>query len=704
MFDSVPSYFHSNVPLFALIFCGITAVVISYFFYKRTIPPLPLSWQLTLAIFRGVSVSIILLLLFAPEITLIWQRKIPVNLALAVDRSGSMKLEDRIAKANDVVERLQDEFATRANVKSYLFDTDTTTVINFPFVAGDGGTDISAALSKIGKSSFNPQIILMISDGNFTSGINPVYASSAKKAKVYTIGVGDTSKTADLIVSNVRTNKIVYQNQPTVIQAEIQLRGKRNVRTNVVLRRRDKTIAVRQITIDQADVVYLVQMEITPEQMGIITYQIEVDTFPDEKITANNSFSFSLEVLKGKLVIGMIADEPDLDLKFLSFLFKKHEDFDTRVLLTNRNYSRLSFENSLNADSLDLLVLFNVPSDDFRNRLKNLFKQKSLPLMIFLNRRPESAAFEFLASVSPVESIQLGSAETEYEVARTMQGRIWPAMNIYSDESSNTYFWTRCPPIGYPFSDMKYGEGTTLILQSISSPPKPVMSRFTKGGRRGLIFTGRGFWRWHFMLAEDRKFYNGWSNILENSVRWLTSGSSYGNVILSTRKKNYQTGESIRFNVQVYDGLLKPINDANVRLQISGQDQSFEVEADYIEGFNYSGIIPSLGKGTYIIEAQAWRNDVQIGTAKKELVVIPVNSEFISTRQDYRFLQDLAQASGGKYVSVDSVQNLISTIDLTPRIERIEKSYELWYRSTLLFLLIFLLLFEWLIRKRKGLA
>jgi hypothetical protein len=704
MFDSLPSYISSTASLFTILFCGLTAAVISYFFYNRTIPPLPLAWQLTLATFRGVSVATILFLLFAPEMTLIWQRKTPVHVALAIDRSGSMNLEDRLTEANKAGIRLQDEIASRANLKLYLFDNDTTTFNDFPVTAGDNGTDIGAALTQIGESQFDPQIILMISDGNFTSGTNPVYSLSAKKAKVYTIGVGDTAITPDLIVSNVRTNKIVYQNQPTMIQAEIQLRGKQNVSTNVVLKNEDKTVAVQRVNIEQADVVYPLQFEIIPTQRGSISYQIEAEPFADEQINANNSFSFSLQVLKGKLAIGIVADEPDLDLKFLSFLFEKHKDFDPQILITNRNYSRLSPENSLNADSLDLLVLFNVPPGDVRSRLTNLFTQKKLPLMIFLNKRPESTAFRFLASVSPLQSIQPGAAEKEYEVNRTVQGRVWPVMNIYSDESANDYFWTRCPPISYPFSDLTYGKGTTRLLQSDSNPPEPVMVRFNKGGRRGMIFTGRGFWRWHFLLAEDRQFSNGWANIINNSVRWLTSGSSFGNVILSTDKNNYESGESIRFNVQVYDGSLNPVSDANVILQITGQDQRFEVEADYIEGSNYNGLIPSLGKGSYTFEAQAWRNDVQIGTTKKQLIITPVNSEYISTQQDYQFLQNLAQATGGKYVPVDSVENLLSAIDLSPKIVRTEKSFELWQRNTILFLLIFFLVFEWFIRKRKGLA
>ena len=223
MFDSVPAYIQSNLSFFSIIFCGAIAASVSYFLYRRSVPPLPFAWLISLAAFRGLAVALILILLFAPEITFIWQRKIPVKIGIALDRSGSMMLDNKIEEANKIARDLKAAFADKASLKFYAFDLDTISVENEKIIAVDRGTDIAASLLKIAQSEFNPDAIILVSDGNFTAGQNPIYTSTVNRTKIYTIGVGDTAFTPDLLISDVQINKVVYQNKPTTIQAEIQL-------------------------------------------------------------------------------------------------------------------------------------------------------------------------------------------------------------------------------------------------------------------------------------------------------------------------------------------------------------------------------------------------------------------------------------------------------------------------------------------------
>ena len=81
-----------------------------------------------------------------------------------------------------------------------------------------------------------------------------------------------------------------------------------------------------------------------------------------------------------------------------------------------------------------------------------------------------------------------------------------------------------------------------------------------------------------------------------------------------------------------------------------------------------------------------------------------VNKEFLYTKQDYRFLKQLAEQSGGKYYSELDYRNLTDELPVYKRMQRYSVSFELWNKFIVLVLIIISLTVEWFIRKRKGLA
>jgi hypothetical protein len=187
-------------------------------------------------------------------------------------------------------------------------------------------------------------------------------------------------------------------------------------------------------------------------------------------------------------------------------------------------------------------------------------------------------------------------------------------------------------------------------------------------------------------------------------MRWLGSGGQDNNVVLTTAKKSYQVGENVQVNSQVYDGSYNVVNDAMVKLQISGPTGSFELESEFISDGNYSTKFMPISDGEYKVEGTAWLNDVEMGRAKTEIYVTPVNNEFTYTRQDYRLLKKLAEKSGGKYFNSPDASELPNSLNLSSKLVREEETFELWNKLPMLLAIILLLCVEWFIRKRKGLA
>jgi hypothetical protein len=192
--------------------------------------------------------------------------------------------------------------------------------------------------------------------------------------------------------------------------------------------------------------------------------------------------------------------------------------------------------------------------------------------------------------------------------------------------------------------------------------------------------------------------------ILKNIIRWLDSGSSGKNVIISLPEKSFQVGENVLLTTQVYDGSYNIVNNAVIRTNINGPSATFEIESQFLQQGRYESSFVPLVPGIYQIKCEAWRNDIKLGEDSVRINITSVNREFINTQQNYRFLNRLAEKTGGKYFSEANARDLVNYLKFKPKFSRESKTFELWNRLPILLVIIFLLSLEWFIRKRKGLA
>jgi hypothetical protein len=73
-------------------------------------------------------------------------------------------------------------------------------------------TDISQALRWANARSREENIraVVMVTDGNFTTGNNPLYDAEQMGLPLYIVGVGDTTEPKDIAVQPIVTNEYGY--------------------------------------------------------------------------------------------------------------------------------------------------------------------------------------------------------------------------------------------------------------------------------------------------------------------------------------------------------------------------------------------------------------------------------------------------------------------------------------------------------------
>jgi hypothetical protein len=552
----------------------------------------------------------------------------------------------------------------------------------------------------------------LISDGNFSIGDNPLYSDYLNQINLYTVGIGDTNDLPDVMITEVKSNKIVYQDNPTQIQVYIMSRGIKSQRLNLSMKQDERILQFKDFQVNADGKTTIVEFELIPENVGLNQFDFSLQTVPGETIVNNNQYTISMEVLKGKIEVGLLASQPDFETKFLQYILSNQDDinFHKSVKLKSGKYYKSNPEKYI--DSLDVVILHNYPSaiqvDPRESQWINRLKSQRIPTLIILNKSINDKQLEILKNFFPIETIRTSAKNLETQIKPTVLVNQFPVLSIFENDEESEKFWSICPPIQYPYSDITFFSTVKVLLRTgktlNDNSEHPVLLAHESRGKKGILLLGSGFWRWTFLLSEDRVYQNSWQQMLKNIIRWLDTAVVDKNVILSARKKNYQVGDNVLLSTQVYDGSFKFVNDGLIRTSVSGPSVSFELESSFIENGRYEGTFVPLAPGRYSIRSEAWRNNIKLGADEIDLIVTTVNREFLSTRQNYHFLKRLSEKSGGLYFNESQVGNLVKSINLKPEIKHEQGTFELWNRWPFLVVIIFLLSLEWFIRKKKDLA
>jgi len=716
MFEQIPSYFDINISFFILLVIGIVSGLFAYYQYKRTVPPISKFLQIFLGIIRGSAFACILLLIFTPEFTAIWQKSESGKLIVAIDKSASMGLsennQNRLGIALNIADRIIESVGDKVETRIYGFDTDTMRFQTLDIDTTSLGTNLDKSLRSILEVEQKATNLVLISDGNFSFGDNPLYSDYLNRITLFPVGVGDTLDIPDIMITEVKSNKIVYQNQPTQIQVYIMSRGIKPQRLTLSMKQGKRILQVKELQINGEGKTVVGEFEITPEKVGLNQYDFSLQMISGEAITQNNNYTISMEVLKGKVEVGLIASKAGYETKFINQMLSDQKDirFHMSVKIKSGKYYPINPDKYI--DSLDVVIFHDFPSsthsDSRAKQFLDRIKSRRIPALIILSETISKAQLENVKSFFPIKSIRSSEQFIETQIKPTSERNQLPILSIFEDDESEEKFWNICPPIQYPYSNITFTSPVTKLLQTQisldNSPAQPVLIAHDKKGRKGILLLGSGFWRWNFLLSENKIFQNSWQEMLKNLIRWLDTGTVDKNVILSATRKSYQVGDNIFLTTQVYDGSFKFVNDGLIRTSISGPSVSFEIESSFVDNGRYEGTFVPLAPGRYMIRSEAWRNNINLGSDEIELIVTTVNREFLSTKQNYRFLKRLAEKTGGSYFSKEDADQLVTTLNLKPELKRESETIEIWNRLPFLLIIIFLLSLEWFIRKKKDLA
>ena len=704
---------------FLVVLAAAGAGAIAVFAYRFTLPPVSRLLRWTLIILRGAGLFLIFLLVGEPLLSLVYHRLEKPVVAVLIDQSRSMTIQDKTGDRRANLLRALDspplqELQAKSDLLYGVFDTKTRLLRSFAkdslSFSGEG-TDIGDALKQLKKltSEKNVQGVLLLTDGNATSGPSPLYEAEAMGIPVFTVGIGDTSEPHDVLVRKVLANTITYVGNKVPVNVTLKSSGYHRERVEVTLLDGGKMVDRKTMSLESGTRDYDLPLSFVPDQEGTRKITVEVSQLPGEISYQNNRSSFYVKVLRSKMQVVLVAGAPSPDVAAIRRALQDDYNVEVKSFIERDKgnfYEGVLTEQTLRA--ADCVVLIGYPGPGSTNASMTVVANAvglGKGVLFVLSRTTDIRRLQTLVGFLPfVVPAQTGD-ETQAFVAVSENQRNNPIVKV----SSSTDVWSKLPPafiLDVPFRAKPEAEVLAYARVQTIMTNDPLLVSCRVNRAKSLAFLCYGIWRWKSYSDGIPGGERTLENLFSNSVRWLVTRDDEKPVQVRPTKEIFAGSEPVEFTAQVYDENYRPMENAEVSLSVSQKGQASQLTLTSLGNGRFEGVYDPLPEGDYTYTAQAIAGGQRISEEHGSFSVGGLNAEFQETRANKLILQQIAARTGGQYYDSQSLQRLPEDVAALPNFRQrdvsVAQQFELWNKSWMLAAVVALFSIEWFLRKRNG--
>ncbi len=708
--------------LFVLILLVIVAVGGAILFYRYTLPPLPARLRIILSVLRSLSLVLILLILFEPILRLVRKDEQPPTVAVLIDNTQSMTIKDgsgdRAAIMKQLLQKKQlGNVPSNVRAKFFTFSSkiQPTPSGSVDFLSFNGETtDLSTILAELKEQlqRENIQAITLVTDGNYTTGRNPLYEAELLGIPLYTVGIGDTNEQKDILVEKLITNNIAYAETRVPVDVTIKSSGYSGENVEVALADGSTIIDRKVVTLQPGTHGYPVKLFVEPKEEGTKKYIVSVSKLPGELTEKNNAHPFFMKILRSKLKVLLLAGAPNPDVPVVRQALIEDEHLSVRSLV-QKNAGEF-YEGRFNiaaVDSADCLVLIGFPSSATDGatikQIWDVVDQKKKPILFINSKAISYTKLQIFEPILPFTWLNANTEEFLVFPSITERQKNHPLITLEGNTTADG--WQQLPPI-YKTQTIFHAKPESDVLAAVKLQnivlAEPLVATRNINRQKSFAISGHGVWRWRLLAQGNSQTEKFFPLLMSNAVRWLTTKEEDKNVRITPVKETFTTAEPVEFTGQVYDDQLKPVSDAEVIVEISKEKENFHIALNAVGSGRYEGSLDGIGEGDYTFTAKATADSRLYGEDKGRFSVGQMNVEFLETRMNKPLLEQLAYRTGGKYYNVDeagkTANDLGKDVKFSPKEIIQTNEIELWNWQYLAAAIILLLGIEWFMRKRSG--
>jgi hypothetical protein len=368
-----------DIPWYALITAIIIASGVSYLVYSKDFQKDKL-WKIA-SILRFIGIFILVLLFFAPTITLKTNKVVKSKLLIYRDASASCdSVSLKISEKLDSLLNLK--FGNRINVAAFNFAKEIVLKGNEMPNDMKQFTRFDQIIKHFKQQAKDESVTaaLVISDGIMNQGQMPYFSGVNSKVPLFTIGIGDSVQYPDLIVTGCLANDQVFKENTFVVEGSFEAKQFPVGNVEIQLKEGNRIVQSKNWVPNNLNDFTKFIFEVKPSKIGWVKYSVQIKGKIVEKNSVNNSRDFWVQVVDEKKKIHLVYGKPHPDIKSLKLALESKIQNDISI------YSGLTGLKS----GADIYIFHGFPSNKTElNAVMNVI-QKHIPIWVFVDN-PASA-------------------------------------------------------------------------------------------------------------------------------------------------------------------------------------------------------------------------------------------------------------------------------------------------------------------------
>lgn len=652
-------------------------------------------WMLsTMIILRFLGITVISFLLLSPLIKKTTENIEKPVIIVAQDNSLSVTYgNDSVFYKTEYQEKLKDltgQLKKKYDVAFFSFGEKITSdpAINFH----ERQTDISELLDDLKSRYSNRNIgaLILATDGIYNKGSNPYYSTLNMNYPIFTVAMGDTILTRDIIIKKINYNPTVFKGDKFPVEINVSANKCEGETTEIIIKRKDQILFNKKITFPSIQSTIKVNTVLDARENGNQRFMVIVNPVKDEISKLNNQQDLMVEVSETRQKIAILYQSPHPDISVLRNALESSLRFEVE------EYKADEFTGPV--DKYDLIILYQVPS---LLGISNLSRFLSFngSLLICLGSQTDLNSFNSIKT-----GLEITTSKTTYVESLPQWNESFP---LFTMDKGLIDVIREFPPLLSPYGTFHFSPAADVLFeQKIGNVASniPLILFLQNSGKKIGIIAGENLWKWSLSDYQQKGNHDVFNELINKIAQYLSvkADKSFFRVKTKTR---FQENELIEFDGEVYNKSYELINEPDVNLIITDeQGKTFPFVFGRTDKAYY------LNAGNFPIGSYKYTASVKVGNnryeKKGEFVISALNLELMNTTADHNLLFKIARSHDGEMVSPHDINQLYNLVnkreDIRP-VSYLQKRYADLAGNIWVFLLILLLISaEWFIRKRTG--
>lgn len=605
------------------------------------------------------------------------------------------------------------------------------TQLHAPLLAAQRGDDSAPLLG-----------IILLTDGRETADSHAVElakVSGQNQIPIFPVIVGSTHRPKDLSLLSVDAPLAVYRGDHPRVKVLISTAGFAGQTVDVILNTLEPDGQFVPLTksVMASETSQVVEFDLPAEELGEHRYVVSIPEAAGETTHENNRKEFLLQVVDDRTRVLLVDGPPRWEFRYLEIAYARDDRVAADVVLFDqpslgilpepffpRSWPVVDPATGAGAFAdKDLIIVGDVnPRDLTEDRWQELHKfvsEQGGLLVLVAGRASLPLAYDSatLRRLLPINEPHLETLTIRPGTEITARGWNWslsPAgatqtpLQFAGDAGTNRAIWDLLPGATWAIVGEPKPAATVWAWgrDDAGGLAVPLIVQQNYGLGQVIWLATDSTWRWRFRSA-DQFHHRFWGQLARYaSATKLAAGNEF--VQFGPVQRNYSVDERIEVQARWSAKFLaQPPEHRNAIVEVyAGLNKIQEVAlaADQTRPLLSLGTIAALPSGNYRLRLVAPAANLGPDVLEAPLTIAdPPTVELAETLPNRPLLQQLADLSGGQLYTPGNAWQIPRQLPAFEAMTSLPQERPLWDRWPTYLVLVSLLTFEWIIRRRNGL-